>query len=155
MNSSPFTLRSHADLIATFREQDQKQVVIPKGTPYPLPVQHYFAWTEPSGVYTYIVFNRPDWEIPKGLVFQRNGAGTHLSPAGMCDWCHSTGPSNEIGLLTTTMSPQTTGGAWLCLDLTCFEKIEERLGLTRKNADKLTQKLMKKIGDFYRRARID
>jgi hypothetical protein len=153
MNSSPFTLRSHQDLIATFRQSDQKSVIVPKGTPYPVAVDHYFAWTEPSGVYTYIVFKRSDWEIPRGLVFQRNGAGTHIGPAGMCDWCHHSGPSDEVGLLTTTMTPHSTGGTWLCLDLSCQQKIEAIAGFTGKQTEKRMQKLDKKIGDFYLRAR--
>jgi hypothetical protein len=155
MTSSRFTLRSHADLIDTFRPEDQKSVVIPKGTPYPVSVEHYFAWTEPSGVYTYLVFKRQDWETPRGLMFQRNGSGSSSSPAGMCDWCHTSGPSDEVGLLTTTMTPHTTGGTWLCLDLSCLQRIEEQSGLAGKSPDKKIQKLMKKIGDFYQRARVD
>jgi hypothetical protein len=155
MTSSPFTLRSNVDLLATFRSDDQKSVVLPKRMPYPISVQHYYAWTEPSGVYTYLVFKRADWEAPLGMVFQRNGAGSHLSPAGMCQWCHTSGPSDVVGLLTTTLTPHKTGGTWLCLDLSCLEKIEERTSLAGKNSASLTQKLCKRIGEFYQRARID
>ena len=152
MNSSPFTLRSDADLLATFRSFDQKSVVLPKWARYPLSIQHYYAWTEPSGVYTYIIFKRVDQEIPQGLMLQKNGAGSSHSPAGMCDWCHTSGTSDEIGLLTTTLTPHSTGGTWLCLDLSCIQKIEERAGVAGKNTDKLTQKLCKKISEFYARA---
>ena len=155
MTSSPFTLRSDDDLLATFRTKDQRAVVLPKRGPYPVSVEHYFAWTEPSGVYTYLVFKRSDWEIPRGLVFQRNGKGNYHSPAGMCHWCHSTGPSDEIALLSTQIDSHTVGGAWLCLDLSCLLRIEEQAGLAGRPADRRIQKLMHKIGEFYQQTQID
>ncbi len=155
MTSSPFTLRSDDDLLATFRAPDQKNIVLPKDAPYPFPVQHYYAWSEPSGVYTYLVFKRADWETPLGLVFQRNGSGSASSPAGMCDWCHHSGPSDEVGLLTTSIHSHAIGGTWLCLDLSCIQKIEDRAGRSGKMTDKLIQKLGKKIGEFYQRVRVD
>ena len=155
MTSSPFTLRSETDLIATFRDQEKDRIVLPKHAQYPVPVEHYFAWTEPSGVYTYLVFKRSDWETPLGLVFQRNGQGSHFGPAGLCDWCHTSGAGDEVGLLTTTLTPQSTGGTWLCLDLSCTQKIEERTGMGGKNTEKHIRKLCERIGKFYQRARLE
>jgi hypothetical protein len=155
MTSNPFTLRSDLDLLETFRKNEQKSVVLPKDAPYPISVKHYYAFTEPSGVYTYLVFKRADWEAPLGLIFQRNGSGSTSSPAGMCDWCHHSGPSDEVGLLTTSVNAHVTGGNWLCLDLSCLQRIEARTGSAAKHVDKLTQKLCKKIGEFYQRVRID
>lgn len=152
MTSNPFTLRSDADLIATFKKQDQGNVVLPKRTRYPLAIEYYHAWTEPSGVYTYLTFKKSNWEIPRSIVFSRNGAGHASSPAGMCDWCHTSGASDEIGLLTTTLTPHSSGGTWLCLDLTCLLKIEEQTGLAGKSAEKRIDTLMKKIGNFFERA---
>jgi hypothetical protein len=155
MTSHPFTLRSEADLLATFRSQDQESVVLPKHALYPVPVEHYYAWTEPSGVYTYIIFKRPDWEVPMGLVFQRNGSGSHFGPAGMCEWCHTPGASDEVGLLTTTVNRKLSGGTWLCLDLSCTQKIEERTGMGGANTERQTQKLCQRIGDFFKRVRLE
>lgn len=155
MKSHPFTLRSDADLLATFRERDQKSVVLPKVSFYPVAVEHYYAWTEPSGVYTYLVYKQADWEIPLGLVFHRNGKGSALSPAGMCDWCHSYGASDEIGLMSVEISPRSSGGTWLCLDLDCLQKIEEQSGSNGKSSEKRMQKLFQKIGEFYHRVRLD
>jgi hypothetical protein len=155
MMSSPFTLRSTDDLLATFRASDQKSVIPPPQISYPLAVPHYFAWTESSGVYTYLVYKRADWEVPLGLVFQRNGQGNSHSPAGMCDWCHHAGPSDEVGLLTTQINAQSSGGTWLCLDLNCLERIQQKTGAAAKNTPKLIQKLGQRIGEFYQRVRID
>jgi hypothetical protein len=155
MTSYPFTLRSDEDLLATFRKPDQKSVVLPQNAPYPIPVKYYYTWTESSGVYTYLVFKRGGYETPQGLVFQRNGSGSHASPAGMCDWCHHSGPSDEVGLLTTQVNSQVSGGTWLCLDLSCLQKIEAKTGSAAKNIEKLTQKLCKKMDEFYQRVRSE
>jgi hypothetical protein len=155
MISTPFTLRSDLDLLDTFRSNEQTSVVLPKDSLYPIAVKHYHAWSEPSGVYTYLVFKRADWEAPFGLVFQRNGGGSSASAAGMCDWCHHSGPSDEVGLLTTSVSTHVTGGTWLCLDLHCLQRIEARTGSAAKNREKLIERLCKKIGEFYQRVRLD
>jgi hypothetical protein len=151
--SSPFTLRSHDDLIATFRPKDQKSVVLPKFAHYPISVQNYFAWTESSNVYTYLVFKKPEWEIPMGLVFQKINSSNQNSPAGMCEWCHTPGRSDEIGLLTTSIHARKTGGTWLCLDLTCLEKIEERPGITPEKMDLAKEKVCARIGEFFQHVR--
>ncbi len=153
--SSPFTLRSDEDLLATFRERDQKSVVLPRYSPYPFLIEDYYAWTEPSGVYTYLVYKQGDWETPRGLVFQRNASGSGNSPAGMCEWCHSYGAANEIGLMSTEISPRLSGGTWLCLDLDCLQKIEEQTNLAGKDASKRKQKLFQKMGEFYQRVHLD
>ena len=155
MTSSPFTLRSDADLLATFRSNEQKNVVLPRYSPYPFLVERYHAWTDPSGVYTYLVFKRADWETPLGLVFQKNKSGSHNTPAGMCEWCHTPGAADEIGLMTTSINAHSTGGTWLCLDLTCMQKIEEQTGEFGKNGEKRIQNLLKRMGEFYQRVRID
>lgn len=154
MNQTSFTLRSEADLLATFREKDQDKVVFPKGTSYPFGIQHYFTWTDPSGVYTYLVFKRHDWETPIGLALQRNGEGNSMSPAGMCDWCHHFGPSDQVGLLSVIVNSKIVGGTWLCVDLSCIEKALEQ-STYGKRSDVMVQKQIKKIcsriGEFYQR----
>ena len=155
MKSHPFTLRSDADLAATFRERDQKSLVLPKFSPYPFSVEHYYSWTEPSGVYTYLVYKQSDWELPLGLVFQRNGKGSTLSPAGMCDWCHSCGPSDEIGLMSVEITAHLSGGTWLCLDLACLQKIEEQTGANANTRNKRVANLFQKMGIFYQRVRLN
>ena len=152
--SSPFTLRSDADLLATFRKFDQHSVVFPRYSLYPLLIEDYYAWTEPSGAYTYLVYKQSGWELPLGLVFQRNGSGSALSPAGMCDWCHSYGPSSEIGLMSADITPRQSGGTWLCKDLDCLQKIEEQTGLAPKAMQKHKEKLFEKMGKFYQRVRL-
>lgn len=153
--AAPFTLRSETDLIATFRDKEQDRVILPSFADYPSLVRHYFAWSEPSGVYTYLVFKRADWEKPIGLVFQRNGQGSHLSPAGMCEWCHHSGPSDEVGLMTVVMTPRSTGGTWLCLDLDCLNKLEALTAVNGKSFEKAAVKLGERIGEFYQRAVLD
>lgn len=155
MTSHPFTLRSNADLLATFKERDQKHVVFPKFSPYPFLTEHYYTWTEPSQVYTYLVYKQSNWETPLGIVFQRNGSGHTISPSGMCDWCHSQGPSNEIGLMSTEITARLSGGTWLCLELDCLQKIEEQTSVSGRHFEKRRQNLFRKIGEFYQRVRIN
>ena len=153
MNSAPFTLNSDAELLATFHPKDQRSVVFHEDIAYPFTVENYYAWTESSRVYTYLIFKAEGWKHQMGIVFQRNGSGNAISPAGMCDWCHSFGASNEIGLLTTTLDRKTSGGSWLCLDLSCLEKIAENALMSRRNADKQIERLCNKMGEFIERVR--
>ena len=155
MTNHTFTLRSHEDLLATFRPRDQKQVTLPKHPFYPISVNHYYAWTDPSGTYAYLVFKRPDWEVPRGIVLQRNRSGAQHSPAGMCDWCHTPGKSDEIGLMVTSLSAHRTGGTWLCLDLDCQNKIEEKAGLAGKDMSIWIENLCKRISAFYECVHFD
>ena len=142
-------IKSESDLLRAFRPKDQKSVLPPAQAPYPLEARYYYTWSEPSGVYQYLVFQNEGWESPLGLVFQRNGLGSHSSPAGMCDWCHSYGASDEIGLLTTVLSSRKVGGTYLCLDLSCINKLEAQAALTHKSPEQLAQKLLKRIAAFY------
>jgi hypothetical protein len=153
--SSPFTLRSDHDVLETFRKTDQDSVIFLGNLHYPLSIQSYHTWTDPSGVYTYLVYKRQDWETPLGLVFQRNKPGASVSPAGMCEWCNSFGASNETGLMTTNINAKVSGGTWLCLDLSCAQKIQEMSGCTARAKEKRLEKLFQKIGAFYQRVRFD
>lgn len=155
MLSSPFTLRSDADVLETFRKTDQDSVILSRNLRYPLFIKHDHTWTDPSGVYTYLVYKRQDWETPLGLVFHRNQPGASASPAGMCEWCNSFGTSNEFGLMTTSLNTKVSSGTWLCLDLACAQKIEEIAGLNSKAKEKRLGKLFQKIGAFYQRVRFD
>ncbi len=101
-------IHSEADLLAAFRPRDREVVVLPPPLRYPLLVRDHRAWVDPQGFRTFLVLAEPGGRRPMGVVFQRDsGGGVPVSQ--MCDWCHASGSSNEIGLLTTAASSR---GGW-------------------------------------------
>src|SRR4051812_48757300 len=94
------------ELLEVFRPRDRKNVFIPRTMRFPLTLGGYLTWTEPSGVRIYLVFRKPEWKSPVGVAFRRDQRGGLGSPPGVCDWCISTGPSDQIGLLTATVNPK-------------------------------------------------
>lgn len=130
-----FTIASEKELLESFRPRDQKKLILPEKLRFPLKVRSYFTWKESSGVYTYLVFKRPNWDLPRGVVFKRTAS--HGEPVGgLCNWCHAWGSSEDIGLLSVEMSRNITNSYYLCQDLRCIEKIEEASGLAGKNPAK-------------------
>ncbi len=144
-----FTIESEADLIQAFRYNDQKKLVLPNYISYPLKADHYFAWREPSGVYVYMVFKKPDWKSPIGIAFKRSHTGSHLSNSRLCDWCLSYGPSDLVVMLSVTLNSRQTSGMMLCLDLGCSERLEEAAELSGKSFEKLAHQLYERIGKFF------
>ncbi|MBY0452977.1 MAG: FBP domain-containing protein, partial [Bdellovibrionaceae bacterium] len=94
-----FSISSEEELVQSFRARDQKKLVLPAGLKYPMNVRSYLTWKESSGVYTYLVFKKPEWDLPKGVAFKRLNAGGEQPAGGMCNWCHAYGSSEEIGML--------------------------------------------------------
>ena len=133
-----------------FRDRDQKRVVVARDLEFPMRVQYYFTWSESSGVYRYLLFRKPGWETPMGLVFRQ---GSNTSPegatGGICDWCHTYGSSNQIGLLTTAVTSKRTVGLMLCLDLSCGEKIENAPSQSGKSAEARIVETCERIGRFF------
>jgi hypothetical protein len=144
-----FQIESEEELLQAFRLRDRKLVDPPKWLRFPLNVEHYLAWNEPASVYAFLVFKKPDWPAPIGLVFKRSYAGDLASAGRMCDWCHSYGASDEIGLMTVAVNPRRTVGMLLCLDLSCVLKTENVANLAGRNFEKMAQSLCDRIGRFY------
>jgi hypothetical protein len=143
-------IQTEKELISTFRPRDRKWVEPPKGMRFPLTVEHYHSWSDPTGVHGFMVLQKPGWKSAAGLVFERSNGSAH-SPARMCEWCHSTGPSDQIGMLTVRVSSKRIIGIILCLDLSCQEKLETVASLTGQKADKLTAGMLERMGRFFDR----
>lgn len=132
-----------------FSEKDQKRVLPPKGISYPIEAKHYYAWKESSGVYVYMLFRKPQWNQPVGIVFKRPTGGEHLKNSRLCDWCLSYGSSDMVGMLSLNLNSRQSAGIILCLDLACVERLETAAELSGKSFEKLAQQLYEKIGKLY------
>lgn len=142
-----FHISSEQELILCFRPRDQKRLVVPLNLRFPIKVDSYYAWKEPSGVYTYLIFKKKNWDGPRGVAFKRT-ASTGEPTGGLCSWCHSYGTSEEIGFLSVTMSPTVSSSYFICQDLRCLEKIEQTTMLAGKDPDKPATEL------FYRMEKL-
>lgn len=143
-----FTIASESELINSFRELDQKKVILPERIKFPLRVFSYFTWKEPSGVYTYLVFKLPNWDLPRSVAFKRTSPqGDPVG--GICNWCHAYGSSQEIGLLSIAANAKVSLSYYVCQDLRCAEKIAEASALAGKNPDKPMSELYRRINKLF------
>lgn len=143
-----FAISSEAELIQSFRLRDQKKLIIPEELKFPLHIRSYLTWRESSGVYTYLVYKAPNWDLARGVVFKRSAAKGEVT-GGLCSWCHAYGSSDEISLMTVAMDANVSCGYILCQDLRCIEKIEEAANLAGKNPEKNIDSLYYRIGKLF------
>lgn len=143
-----FSISSENELIQSFRHRDQKKLLLPERLEFPLHVRSYFTWKEPSGIYTYLVFKLPNWDLPRGVAFKRT-SGSGEPTGGICNWCHAYGSSDEIGLMSVTMSAQVTNSYYLCHELGCIEKIEDATARSGKNSEKYINELYLRIEKLF------
>jgi hypothetical protein len=143
-----FKIDSEVDLVNTFGEREQRRVILPDTT-YPIRARYYYAWKESSGVYTYLVFRKPEWKTPRGLLFKRSRGRADNSR--MCDWCLSVGTSDQVGMLGLDLNTRQSIGIILCTDLGCINRLQDAAILGGKDFDKLAQQLLDKIGKLYDR----
>lgn len=144
-----FSIGSEADLIRSFRYKDQKKLVLPKNISYPIQADHHYVWQESSGVYVYMVFKKPEWKSPVGIVFKRTYNGAHISNSRLCDWCLSYGPSDLVGMLSVSLNSRQSVAMMLCLDLGCKHRLEEAAELSGKSFEKLARQLDERVGRFF------
>jgi hypothetical protein len=147
LENHTFQIQSETELVSLFGEKEQRRVILPANTQFPIKAQYYYAWKESSGVYTYLVFKKPSWDKPRGLLFKRTRVTTRM--AGMCDWCLSIGSSDQVGMLGLDVNSRQSIGMILCTDLGCIERLQEASVLSGKNFDKLAQGLITKIEKLY------
>ena len=94
-----FTIASKEELIGAFRKNDLKKLILPDDLQFPIQVSSYFTWKESSGVYVYLVFKLPNWDLPRGVAFKK--VPLRDGPTGnLCTWCHAYGSSEEIGMMS-------------------------------------------------------
>lgn len=147
-----FRIADERELLSSFHEKDRKKVILPRLLPFPVEADYYYAWSESSGVYLYLLFKKPDWERPRGMIFRRAHATGEKQAGRMCDWCHAYGGSDQIGMMTFAMTPRISGGIMVCLDLNCLDKLETIADQSKKSLDKLATNLCEKIGIFFQSA---
>ncbi len=147
-----FLVQTEKDLLHAFRPRDREKVELPEGIKFPLFVRDYFTWVEPAGTRVFLVMPSPGGKRPMGIAFRRDSQGGGGVASHMCDWCHSYGPTNEIGMLTTDVNSKRRVGVNLCLDLRCKEKLETAADLSGRHPRELMQPLMERMLRFAREA---
>lgn len=148
-----FSIGSEEELTKAFRLRDQKKLMLPEGLPYPFNVRSYFTWQDPNGIYTYLVFKMPNWDMPRGVAFKR--ANTSGEPTGgLCNWCYSYGSSEEIGMLSLKMSATVSVGYHICHDLRCIEKIEEASARAGKSPEKNIDQLYHRMASLFEKLSV-
>lgn len=144
-----FDVSSLSELLSFFRERDRSRVIVRHDLELSMRVQYYFTWSDPSGAYRYLLFKKPGWEVPMGLVFRSGGTHAEAATGGICDWCHTYGSSNQIGLLTTAVNAKRTVGMMLCLDLSCGDKIENGPSQSSKDPEARILEVCERMGRFF------
>jgi hypothetical protein len=145
-----FLIESEKDLVNAFRPRDRKVLELPPAVTYPLFVRDYHAWLEPTGQRVFIVLQDPASERPLGIAFRRDPSGAGTSR--LCEWCHSWGNGEEIGLLSTEKSSKRIVGIGLCLDLRCSDKIQQMSDLAGRSAVEPRKRMLERIQKFAREA---
>lgn len=145
---SHFTIDSETEFINCFRLRDQKKLVMPAKLKFPMKVRSYFTWQESSGVYTYLIYKNPSWDMPRGMALKKlHHSGEPVG--GLCGWCNSYGSSEEIGTLSVAVNSKTTFAYLLCNDLRCVEKIEDLSAMAGKSPEKYIDQLYRRISLFF------
>lgn len=144
-----FLIRTEQELIQAFRPRERDVVQPPEGGRWPLVVRDYVAWVEPAGARVFLVFQDPESKRPLGIAFRRDTSG---GSGQMCEWCHSLGTGDEIGLLTADRSSRKRVGIGLCRDLRCREKLEDAANLAGRSDELPKRQLMERMVRFAREA---
>jgi len=143
-----FQLQSEKELLNSFRSRDRKAVEAPKGTRFPLFVRDYLAWVDPYGVRVFLVFQTPGTQRPIGIAFRRDQQGDKTLTSRLCEWCHSNGTADQIGLLTTDLDAKRRVGVNLCRDLRCGERLESEANRAGRDALDDAKMLLGKMERF-------
>jgi hypothetical protein len=147
-SNNVFTIASKQELTEAFRKIDLKKLVLPEDVQFPMHIRSYYTWAESSGVYVYLVFKLPNWDLPRGVAFKKlphRGEPTN----NLCNWCHAYGSSQEIGLLSMAVSSRVSHSYLICNDLSCARKIEDLSALAGKNPSKYLIELYSRIEKVF------
>lgn len=147
-----FRLETDRALIHSFRSRDQRVIEMPPDLTFPLFVRDYLAWTETSGARVYLVFTAPGSHKPIGLIFRRDSQDSGALGSRICDWCHSSGSSSEVGLLTTDVNNKRRVGVHLCVDLRCKEKLEDAADRSGRHPLQALKQLQERMFRFAHEA---
>ncbi|MBI3543058.1 MAG: FBP domain-containing protein [Deltaproteobacteria bacterium] len=144
-----FLFKTETDLRKSFLPRDERLLELPRGLKFPLMVRDYLAWNEPGSSRVFLVFAEPDVRKPLGMVFERDSGGGP-TPA-MCEWCHSMGTGNEIGVLLLDAGGGRKVGVHLCRGLECREKIERDTRLSPMATQKKLRRVVAQMSKLARR----
>jgi hypothetical protein len=147
-----FRLETDRELIASFRPRDRRVIEMPADISFPLFVRDYLAWTETSGARVYLVFAAPGSRKPLGLIFRRDTSDSGALGSRLCDWCHASGSSSEVGLLTTDVDSRRRVGVHLCVDLRCREKLEDAADRAGRHPLEALERLQERMFRFAHEA---
>nr|WP_255652628.1 FBP domain-containing protein [Myxococcus sp. XM-1-1-1] len=146
-----FRFESDRDLIQSFRPRDLRVMEMPPGLSFPLFVRDYLAWTETSGLRVYLIFSAPGSRQPIGIIFRRDSMGGE-NVTRMCEWCHHSGASSEVTLLTTDVNNKRRVGISLCADLQCKERLEDAADRAGRHALEALEQLRARMFRFANEA---
>ena len=135
-------IRDAHELMEAFRPRDLRIFELPEEDAFPILVRDYRAWVETGGNRVYLVYEDPTTGQPRGVVFRRSESGLHGRLGHMCGWCHTTGSSDQIGLLTAEESDRRKVGVVVCRDLRCRERLEEAGDLAGRDVAAARQRLV-------------
>lgn len=147
-----FRLETDRALIEAFRPRDRRVIEMPENVMFPLFVRDYLAWTETSGARVYLVFAAPGSRKPIGIIFRRDSQDSGVGTSRICEWCHSYGSSNEVGLLTTDVNSKRRVGVHLCVDLRCKEKLEDAADRAGRHPIEILKQLQERMFRFAHEA---
>lgn len=143
-----FSISTEEELINSFRQRDQKKLVLPQRLTYPFNVRSYFTWQESNGVYTYLVFKMPNWDMPRSVAFKKLAPSAEPK-GGLCGWCNAYGSSEDIGMMSLNVNSETSLGYLICHDLRCIEKIEEASARAGKSPEKHIAQLYQRMASLF------
>jgi hypothetical protein len=143
-------IQDEEQFLSAFREIDRDQVQLPTELSFPFGLIDYFAWVEPSGHRTYLIYNDSD-KRALGAVFKRLPEPAD-APIKMCAFCHSVRGGGRVSLLSIQATKNRNIGLHLCRDLSCKEKMQappKSSDLPEKKApDQKLRGVLKRMGDF-------
>lgn len=140
-----FKLDTEKELMDAFRPKDRKSVELPGDLKFPLFVRNYLAWLHPAGGKSYLVFSVPGG-VPTGIAFNTSGDGPSVPQ--MCDWCHMSAVSGDVGMITAKISGKRTAGVFVCNDIACAKKIEDEANRNGVSPLPMLATLLERMGRF-------
>lgn len=147
-----FRIDTDKDFLQAFRPRDRKHVEIPPELKFPLVVLDCLTWTDGPNGRSFVVFNAPGDKQPTGVAFRRDQSGGGANGARLCEWCHTYGAPDTVGLLTTDLNSKKRVGISLCLDLACAKRVEEVADRSGRNARVMMKTVLERMARFTREA---
>jgi hypothetical protein len=143
-------IQDEEQFLNSFREIDREQVQLPTELRFPFGLIDYYAWVEPSGHRTYLLYNDGD-KRALGAVFKRLPEGPD-APIKMCAFCHSVRGGGRVSLLSIQATKNRNIGVHLCRDLSCKEKVQAPPKSTdlpeKMPTDKKLRLVLSRMGEF-------